>query len=351
MNLSRDLTATRWRRWILVFFVVVTGSALGSRLLTAAFVPSSPGREGSTRTAAEIGNSLNHMDQLSVSTIVRRYWWLFVLVVLAVGLSLAARFSTTEPVYESGVRVKMAPLSYQQVQLFDASNRSASMVRDEVTLERNNLIAAARSAEVRNRTVAAVGLTESATNYDLTVRAVPDSDFMDIVVSSPFGDHVSQIAVTQASESIKYYSELSAKPFTSLKEFINTQVTELGPIVSPLVAQPEDPASPRTPEQRQAVETYQHLLEKRTEVTLSEANALASTHVQIVAVPTAPTTGTWVRNWQMLAGGAAVGSLGVAFVLALLISMLRRTRSSTVVPPVAATDEGPEAASPVLQHR
>ena len=280
------------------------------------------------------------MDLVKLPSILRRWLWVIVSVVAVTGLVLGLRSSMTPAVYEAQVRIQITAPPAEGVPLLDTGNRSASYLRDDLTLVRNNLLVVVGSREVYDRTIQHLGLQGHDRAYQVDVRPLRDSDFIDLLISVQTPDRAPAIANTHAQQAIKYYGELRAKPAAALKAFLATQLastqgtmasgTEAAPAPTPSAA---GTVEARDAEARQAHETYQLLLKKHAEAALAEEQALRAHHIQVVEPAAAPTRRAWARNFGTLVGLSLVGSLGLGLLLAMLLeSLFPRTSRAQATP-------------------
>ena len=302
------------------------------------------------------------MDLVKLPSILWRWLWVIVSVVAVTGLVLGLRIRTTQSVYEAQVRIQITAPQAEGVPLFDIGNRSASYLRDDLTLVRNNLLVVAHSREVSDRTIQQLDLQGEDRAYEVNARSVRDSDFIDLLVSARTPDLAQAIANAHAAQAIQYYGELRAKPATATKNFLAAQLlsaqetvrssgTAVASAPAPGDAGAAEANVAASPEARQARETYQLLLKKHAEAALAEENALRANYIQVVEPAVAPTRPAWARKFATLVGLSLVGSLGLGLLLALLLeSLFQRTRLARATLASQVTGSADGLASPVVAH-
>jgi capsular polysaccharide biosynthesis protein len=251
------------------------------------------------------------------------------LIVFAVlGLKLITMGSS----YGASVRLTVMPWPFEDVSLIDSTTPPASTIRDNMLLERNNFRLAALSAEVRARTLELLELGPTDGDYRVKVEAIPDSQFVDLVITARRPDLAEAIANTHAIESIRYYGLLRARPLTAMKDFVASQLQSLRPRLtssgSVTIAQsPASTSDPNAVEAQDASVQYQFLLKKYAEATLAEANAMQPTNIQLVEHESATSRTSASRVVPLLAL-AFIGSLALGLTLILLLeSLFQRTRA------------------------
>lgn len=257
------------------------------------------------------------MSTMNYYLVLRRWLWVIISIVAVTGVALALWVMTRPPLQESTVRMQLTTPETVAVPLFDATNRSASYLRDDLLMVRNNFQVVLESREVRDRTIRQLGLTGLDNSYQVEVNRLRESDFMDLAVSARSLNLAQAIAEAHAAQAVQYYGELRAKPAAATKAFLAAEVAEAQ---ARLVSEGDATNSPvEATRAQQERETYQLLLKKYSEAALAEENALRAGNIQIVESRTVPPQQSWIRNFVPLAGLALAGSLGLGLLTALLL--------------------------------
>ncbi len=277
------------------------------------------------------------MDVFTFPSILRRWWWVLASVVAVALAGIGAQVATAPTTYETRVRVQITAPQFEDLSLFDNGNRSSSYLRDDLTRARNNFAAVARSGSVYDRTIEALHLAAPDHIYNVDVRPVTDSDFVDLVFSTRTALRARLIADEHAAQALKYYGELRAKPAAAMATLLAAETararsslfgshameaswaadaasTSLGDVTSSVEAQ-------------HARETYKFLLGKYLEAVLNEKQALRATYIQVVEPAPSPTPRSPLRTFAGLLGLTLVGSLGLGMLLALVLDSLFRKKS------------------------
>jgi len=249
---------------------------------------------------------------------VRRWTWLIILMALIPTLVLAARL---KPTYTASARVQLTAPPAVDVALFPGSEPYRNM-RDELTVARIDFIEAAKSSEVRMRTVAALGSTDADADadYALDIKQVRDSDFVDVIVSTRSAALAERTANTHAEVAIDYSSELRALPAKASVAFLSER---LGNAQAELDSATRE-ASTAMDQSRsaQVVQAAQQNLQfvqgKLSEAQLKGAASYSAQAMQIAARAAAPLTAD-TRKFQALLLMTGVGGLVAGAVAALAL--------------------------------
>jgi hypothetical protein len=269
------------------------------------------------------------MDLMKLPSILMRWWWVIASVVVLTGLIVGFRLHRAQATYQTQVRIQITAPQGEEVPLFDTESSSSSFLRDDLVLVRNNLLAVVQSGEVYNRTGQQLDLQDQDWAYTVDVRSIPDSNFVDLLVSARTPALAQAIADVHAVQAIRYYGELRAKPAAATKSLLAEQIDSTWKILtSGSSGQSDTTAAPA--QIQQARDTYQLLLKKMAEVTLAEENALRATYIQIAEPAATPTRSTSAATAVGIVGLALVGSVGFGLLLALGLESFLQRRSGAV---------------------
>jgi uncharacterized protein involved in exopolysaccharide biosynthesis len=266
------------------------------------------------------------MDLMTVPLRLWRWRWAILSVVVVTGLGLAFRFWTTQAKYESQVRILVTAPPTEEVSLLTTGNRSASFLRDDLTLARNNFLVVLRSDVVLSRTIKQLALEGRDARYQVVARPLRDSDFTDIVVTARTPALASDIANAHVAQAVQLYGELRAKPAAVMKDLVGGQLQiaaeRLRTFEKAITAADgtilaADPVT--TEDLRDARETYQLLLSKHAQASLVEGNALRTSYINVVEPATPPEGPKWSEQVGRIVGLWLVGSLVLGVLLALLL--------------------------------
>ncbi len=242
--------------------------------------------------------------------VVRRWLWLVVLLTVSAPLVLAFKL---QPSYTASTRIQITAPPSVDVALFQGAEPYRNL-RDDLTVARVDFIEAARSPEVRARTVATLGLGEADEQYSLDVKQVRDSDFVDLSVASRTAELAERIANTHAELAIAYASELRALPARALVVFLSNRITSAELELSRT-------SSASAPVARLAQDNYDVLHTKLAEAQLKASEGYSAQSMQIVAQAPVPRTADNHRV-QALLLLSVVGSLAVGVALAFVLDAI-----------------------------
>lgn len=282
------------------------------------------------------------MDLLKLRSVFWR-WRLLILSIVVVTLGAVALHVVTTPNrYQARARLQVTDRLDADVSVLDTGTRPTSTLRDDLTLFQNNFASVVASADVRSRTNDALHLGGQDAVYGASVSPVADSNFMDLVVSARTSDLAIQIVNAYATQAIRYYGELRAKPAAETKSVIAAQLPAARQAVLDAGAAPD--GAPNTPEGQVARSTYQLLLEKYAQASLAAENAARVTYVQIAQSATDAMLPSLRRTLVTLGGFSVIGSLGLGVLLALVLESsfpLAPTPAAAPVVPLTVTPQPP----------
>jgi uncharacterized protein involved in exopolysaccharide biosynthesis len=217
------------------------------------------------------------------------------------------------------------------VALFDQTT-SYQNLRDDLTIARTDFIEAARSAEVRTRTVQNLNLDRAARDYVVDVVQVRDSDFLELRVEAAAPEAAQLIANTHAGMAIQYAAELRAKPAQAMAQFLADHIPAIRAKVEAAERAGAQANSPTADEvTRQARQDLALWQRKLDEAEIKATTGYASSHMQVVApaaLPSQPDTRKIQAQLALAGVGAFVAGACAAVVLELVLRRPRPARWS-----------------------
>lgn len=157
-----------------------------------------------------------------VAILWQRRWILVGSLVIGVG-SCAGYLATRAPMYEARARIQLMPPREEE----SLAAREPMVVRlqdtidDLMTVTRNNFIEVLKSREVSRRAQARLG--DNGCAYDLDVNVIRDSNFLDLVVSTPCRERAADITNVLADEAIAYYVKLRGLGLAATREALQKE--------------------------------------------------------------------------------------------------------------------------------
>lgn len=149
------------------------------------------------------------MELVTILRVVRRRWWVIMLLpvvsTLALGLSLRSR----PPTYEASVNVQITTPQREDVAVYEEYRYGS--LRDEITVARNNFTEVLRGNDVREQTATRLGLNHQEEQFPIDVTTVRDADFIRVTVEAGSPVLAAKIANTLVSTAIDYYGDLRAR--------------------------------------------------------------------------------------------------------------------------------------------
>jgi len=243
--------------------------------------------------------------------------WLWLILVLAavppVVLGMRAR-----PMYTAVARLQITAPPSVAVTLFP-QGATYSNLRDDLTIARNDFVEAAKSPQVRSRTIAALGLTDTQANYTVDIRQVRDSDFVDVSVEASTGELAARLADMHAEQAIRSASEVRALPAQAAVAYLGDSLQAAQAELEAAQRESTDPSNDAR--LHRAQESYALYQSKLNEAQMKSANGYSAQFMQVVArapVPLLPN----VRQVQMQQVLGGLGGLLAGVVLALLLESL-----------------------------
>jgi uncharacterized protein involved in exopolysaccharide biosynthesis len=251
----------------------------------------------------------------------QRWLWLVLACALIPPLLLGPRL---KPTYTTSARLQLTAPPSVDVALYQ-QGQPYSNLRDDLTVARTDFVEAARSPEVRARTVAALGLTDADAAYILDVRQVRDSDFTDLVVEASTADVAQRAANAHAEATIQYAAELRSLPARATAAFLTERLQAAEAELAAAQADAAAATDQTRADQilRRAQDNYQLVQNKLNEAQLKSATSYSAQSMQIVTrapLPLLPNTSR-VQTQLALSG---VAGLVIGVMLALAMNVLSR---------------------------
>jgi uncharacterized protein involved in exopolysaccharide biosynthesis len=162
------------------------------------------------------------MELIKILRVVRRWFWLIVVVVVVAELALWLRMRSAEPVYAATVTLQISTPQSEDVSTYDVY-RSISL-RDEITVAINNFLELVQSDEVHQQTVSQLGLVDKDGHYAVAAEHVRDADFVNVTAEARTPALAAEIANTHTGLAIIYYGDLRARTTSAEKELFAEQL-------------------------------------------------------------------------------------------------------------------------------
>ncbi len=163
------------------------------------------------------------MELIDLLRVVRRWFWLIVVIVVVTELALWLGIRSAEPVYAANVTLQISTPQREEVSTYDESRYSISP-RDEITVAINNFIELLQSDEVRQRVIGQLGLEDQDGHYTIAVEQVRDTDFVNVTVEARMPSLAAEIANTHVAVAIAHYGELRAQSTNADKKLFAEQL-------------------------------------------------------------------------------------------------------------------------------
>ncbi len=162
------------------------------------------------------------MELIDLLRVVRRWFWLIVVIVVVTELALWLGTRSAEPVYATAVTLQISTPQREEVAAYD-EYRSISL-RDEITVAINNFVELLQSDEVRQRTISQLVLEDEDGHYKVAAVHVRDADFINVTVEARTPSLAAEIANAHVGVAIAYYGELRAKSTNAEKSLFAEQL-------------------------------------------------------------------------------------------------------------------------------
>lgn len=162
-----------------------------------------------------------------VAALWRRRWIVVAVLVIGVG-TCAGYLATRKPTYEARVRIQLLPPREEESLAAREGMvvRLQDTIDDLMTVTRNNFIEVLKSGEVGRRARARLGAAPCA--YGLDVEVVRDSNFLDLVVWTPCREQAAVVTNLLADEAIARYVELRGLGLAATRAALRTERATAG---------------------------------------------------------------------------------------------------------------------------
>ena len=150
------------------------------------------------------------MELMTILRVLRRGWWLIVLLPLVTAVALWFGLRSRPPTYEARVKLQITTPQREDVSVGEEYRYGSQ--RDEITVARNNFSELVQGDDVRNRTASQLGLNDKEKEFPLEVNTVRDADFLYITVQARTPNLAAEIANTLVGVAIGRYGDLRARP-------------------------------------------------------------------------------------------------------------------------------------------
>ena len=161
-------------------------------------------------------------EVLTYLRIIRKWWWLIVLVVgVAIGVIVVSSLRT-KPVYRAFIKLQVIAPEPQEVSLFTAV-RSVS-TNEEIVAVEQQFDAALRSPYVAWQTIADLNLGISAAQLLDGLTVFADGEFLHLTFVADNAMLVEAIATAHVENAFEYYAQTRAKPSSVALQFIQQQL-------------------------------------------------------------------------------------------------------------------------------
>jgi succinoglycan biosynthesis transport protein ExoP len=150
------------------------------------------------------------MELLTILHILRRRWWLIVLLPMVSAVALWLGLRSRPPVYQSSVKLQITTPQREDVAVYEEYRYGS--LRDEITVARNNFTEVLQGDDIRNQTASQLGLNEGEKEFPVEVNTVRDADFIYVTVEAGSPILAAEIANTLVDTAIAYYGDLRARP-------------------------------------------------------------------------------------------------------------------------------------------
>lgn len=178
-------------------------------------------------------NLMQAQGMIEYLRIIRKWWWVIVLLVGTTVGTMSVIAFLTETKYQATVTLQVSAPPPQEVPLYSEFGRQA--LTDEIQQTRSSLNEFLQEGDVTYQTVQGlpdVKLSASDLRENLTIEVPDNSQLMRISVRAPDPDTAALLANTLVDVGLKKYGELRARPTVNTRKFIEQQLelarTELG---------------------------------------------------------------------------------------------------------------------------
>ncbi|MCD6520878.1 MAG: hypothetical protein J7M05_13250 [Anaerolineae bacterium] len=151
----------------------------------------------------------------------KRFWLILLLFLVTEGVILSVTY-TAKPVYRATVRLQVLPAGRSDVSLF-SEYRPVSSV-NEIQQAQNDFIRALKSGFVAWKTIADLNLDIGALDLLSGLSTAIEGDFIVVTVEAEDPGQAAAIATTQVNNALEYFRNVRATPSRVLRKFISEQL-------------------------------------------------------------------------------------------------------------------------------
>lgn len=168
---------------------------------------------------------MNMKEVLHYLAILKKRWWLILVLVAATVGTIVFTLLTQEPVYEASIKFLFSTPPVAEVTVYDEFRQPS--VRDEIPFAKSNFIEVLTSKVVIWDAINALGANVNADQVSagLTVEELANSEFVRLAVRQRDPQLAADMTNALMDAALKYYGELRARPTTMSSTFINEQLS------------------------------------------------------------------------------------------------------------------------------
>jgi len=160
---------------------------------------------------------------LSYFRIIRKRWWLILLIFIVTIAVILLNSLTAKPVYRAFVRLQVIAAEPQEVSLFAEARPVGS--REEIVAVQVQFDAALHSAYVAWQTIDDLNLGISAAELLDGLSVFADGEFLNVTFIADNPMLVESIATQHVENAFSYYADIRSKPSTVALQFIQQELT------------------------------------------------------------------------------------------------------------------------------
>jgi uncharacterized protein involved in exopolysaccharide biosynthesis len=157
--------------------------------------------------------------------VIRKWWWVIVLLVGATMGTMLVIFLSAETQYKATVTVQVSAPPPQEVPLYSDLGRQA--LRDEIEQTQSSIGELLQEGDVAYRVLEdlpSISITGSELRSKIEVDIPPSSNLMRVSVKAPDPELAALLANAVVETGLTQYAELSARPTSGMRVFIEEQL-------------------------------------------------------------------------------------------------------------------------------
>jgi succinoglycan biosynthesis transport protein ExoP len=158
--------------------------------------------------------------------VIKRRWWLILLLVIATAGVILYTSLTAAPVYSATVKLQVIGSEPQQVSIF-STVRSTS-TGDDVAAVQSEFVSILENGVVAWRTIASLNLSMGAVELLNRVSATRDGDAIYVTVQADTPQQAEAIVNAHVDNALAYYREYRALPARVTRQFLSQLVSDEG---------------------------------------------------------------------------------------------------------------------------